>query len=336
MEKEKMETRAIGEIRAIDEEGIIEAHLTRWDVVDSYNSKFTRGAFKKTFSERKDRIKLLWNHDVLIGKTLEAHEDDYGPFIRAKINLDTVAGKDAYAHLKAGDVTEMSFGFNVLQDKMVDNVRVISEIRCMEISPVLFPANEAAKIVSVRAEDFNDTVSEAEVMNRGWRLTDALMRTLEEIWWNTPDVSKIGNAIDDFKAAYTLWAEEYLTMPNRSIPTDNELSIALYRHCSGDLDTLAKETAFTMTELRTMAEGRTLKIEKRDKLAELSTDVVVAHQKIRSEAVKALCDELRAGGFDDQEMKQIDDLLKNKKPNIDISEMISSMNELRTGLTKEK
>ena len=278
MEKE---IRSAGEIRATTDEGILEAYLTKWDSVDSYRSTFERGAFKKTFEERGNagKIKLLWDHSGLIGKVLESREDNYGPWIKAQINLDTSAGKEAFAHLRAGDVDAMSFGFNVIQDRMDKDLRIISEIRCLEVSPCVFPANESASIISVR-EEAEEAIPEE---------------------WNI-----------------------------------NELSIALYRHCKGDLDTLAKETAFTMAELRTMAEGRTLNIEKRDKLAELSDEIRTAHQKVRCKAVKELCDELQAGGFDAEEMKTFRSLLENKGSHTGISEMVSSMKELRTGLIKEK
>jgi hypothetical protein len=105
---------------------------------------------------------LLWDHDNLIGKVIEAREDSYGPWIKAQINLETIAGREAYAHLKAGDVDAMSFGFNVIQDSIENGIRNISEVRCLEASPCVFPANEQATIVSVRSE------GEAEELPEGW------------------------------------------------------------------------------------------------------------------------------------------------------------------------
>ena len=336
MDKEKMEIRAIGEVRSTDESGVLESYLTKWDSIDSYQSTFTRGAFKKTFEERGTKIKLLWDHDNLIGHVLEAREDNYGPWIKAQLNLETNAGRDAYAHLRAGDVDAMSFGFNVIQDKVINNVRTISEVRVLEVSPVLFPANEQAKIVSVRAEDFNETVTEAEIMSRGYMLMNALNETIQEIWWNTPDVTKIEMAIDAFKIAYVAWSEEYMTMGQRSVPTENMLSRALYEFSKGDLNKLAMETSFTIPELKRMAGGRPLELKSRNKLAELPDSIRAIHHNERSKAVQSLCSELQAGGLDEQEMKQLRTLLENKEPNTDISEMVSSIRKLRTGLIKEK
>jgi len=140
-------------IRSIgDSEGIVDAYLTAWDTIDSYKTSFQRGCFKKTFENRANKIKVLWNHDVLAGKCLEAREDEYGAFVRVQLNLATETGRTAFEHIKAGDVDSFSFGFNVVQDKWVDGIRTFTEVKVLECSPVLFPANDAAVIIDVRED----------------------------------------------------------------------------------------------------------------------------------------------------------------------------------------
>ena len=274
MEKEKMETRASGEIRGTTEEGVITAYLTKFNTVDSYSSTFLPGSFKRTFEERGQKIKLLWDHRDLCGHVIEAKEDSYGPRVVAQLNLDTTVGRDAYAHLKAGDVTEMSFGFNVISDKMVKNVRNISEIRCLEVSPVLFPANENATIIDIRGEEDNEVADE----------------------------------------------------------TGNLLTRAIHEYAKDDLESIAKNTSFTISELQRMAEGRILPLESRNKLSELPESIQDAHKEERNKTILALCDELRLGGLDIEETKKIEDLLKNKKLNSDVSEMVYGLSELRKQL----
>ncbi len=148
-----MEKRTTGEIRGI-ENGKVNAYLTRWETIDSYNTTFRRGAFKKTFEERGGKIKFLFNHRELAGKVLETSEDDYGPRVRCQCNLKTRAGLDTYNHLDAKDIDTFSFGFNTIQDNLLEGgVREITEVRCLECGPVLFPANEEARVVSVRTEE---------------------------------------------------------------------------------------------------------------------------------------------------------------------------------------
>jgi len=155
MKTTDIEKRSIqNSIRSIsDSEGIVDAYLTAWDTIDSYKTSFQRGCFKKTFENRANKIKVLWNHGVLAGKCLEAREDEYGAFVRVQLNLATETGRTAFEHIKAGDVDSFSFGFNVIQDKWVDGIRTFTEVKVLECSPVLFPANDAAIIVDVRQDE---------------------------------------------------------------------------------------------------------------------------------------------------------------------------------------
>ena len=348
-DKNEMEIRGIGEIRSTDEQGIIEAYLTKWNTVDEYRSTFKEGSFKKTFQERGNKIKLIWNHEDLIGKVIEAREDQHGPFVRGQINLETTAGKEAYAHCKAGDVDAFSFGFNVIQDKWVDGIRHIGEVRCMECGPVIFPANERAEIIQVREDpngkveekravdpdesptevevetiipeeenalDFDETVLNNEINGRGYKLFSALDQTLMDIWWSplAEGVSPVGlvdDAIQKFHGAYVEWANDYINMNNdtRSIPNAGEITAALFEHSQGDLDEIAKTTSLTISELRGLQENKLLPMESRAKLVELPEAIQRAHQKERSEIVSKFCDELRRGGFSDAERSRFKGLL---------------------------
>lgn len=338
--QEKVEHRSAGEIRATTDDGIIEAYLTKFGTVDEYRSTFTPGSFKKTFQERGEKIKMLWDHDNLIGHVIECREDGYGPWIKGQINMETNAGREAFAHLKAGDVDAMSFGFSVVQDKIEDDIRVISEVRCMEVSPVIFPANEQAKIVNVRAEDFNETADLATLGQRGWLLIDALCRTLDDLWWSAdgPDLAKIKTATQDFSKAYVAWAKEYLAQESRTIPTDNTLVRALFDHSKGNLAAIAQETFLTLDELRTLAKGNTLPIDQRNKLAELPDEVQAAHQEQRSKAVKTLCNELREGGFNEAERTRFMGLLENKEPDppSETTVITSEIRKLRESLKENQ
>ena len=430
------EVRSIGELRSVSDDGIIEAYLTKWNTVDEYRSTFREGAFKKTFQERGDKIKLIWDHDHLIGRVLEAREDQHGPWIKGQINMETTAGKDAHAHCKAKDVDAFSFGFNCIQDNVVDGIRDISEVKCWECGPSIFPANEEASIVSVRstpdgprlikslealqqeikvevrakeveagpeeilqravvkmqeqftktmdsmevrsdvdnledsealedsekakipedenrATDFDETVLIAELTNRGYKLFSALDQTLFDIWWNPmPEeesrVSLIDDAIQKFHGAYVEWANDYVnyfntdTTGQRSIPGNsegnNEIAAALFEHSQGDLDKLARSTSLTINELDGLRSNKLLPMESRAKLVELPSTIQKAHQKIRSEAVSQLCNELRHGGFNDAERSRFTGLLGIENKNDESDDFTSAINdmvELRDSLKKE-
>jgi HK97 family phage prohead protease len=109
-----------------------------------------RGAFRKSLAEGRD-VRALWNHDssIVLGRTsagtLRLEEDDKG--LKFEIDLpDTQAGRDAATSIGRRDVTGMSFGFEVVTAKWVEEqekdteLREIYDLRLWEISPVTFPA----------------------------------------------------------------------------------------------------------------------------------------------------------------------------------------------------
>ncbi len=138
--------------------GIVEAYLTKWGVVDDYNTSFKRGSFKKTFSERGAKIRFISEHDrsKVLGKVISVGEDDYGPKVTCQCNLETVAGKEMFAHLRAGDYDSFSFGFFPIQENLLTNgVLNYTEVKVMEVGPTSFPANEQAIVTDVRTSEQN-------------------------------------------------------------------------------------------------------------------------------------------------------------------------------------
>jgi len=313
------ETRECSDIRADGPEGVVKAYLTKWGTIDSYNSTFIRGSFKKTFSERGSKIKLLYNHDPLAGKVLRTGEDEVGPWVEVQFNLDTQTGSDAFAHIRAKDIDCFSFGFNILQArKNADGVTEILEVRCFEVSPVVFEANSEAKIVEIRAEDFNETLDISTLRGEGWRAFDALANTIDDIMWNdnTPDevLSKIDTAIGDFHMMYMQWLNDYLTQ----FRDDIDAAMMELRHSPDEVknelrsvnkDELISSTSLTKEEFETLQRGDLLKTESRKKLSDLPDNIREAHQRKRVEAVSTLCDELRESGFTDLERERFRALL---------------------------
>lgn len=336
-----MEFRPFGEVRSInEEEGIVEAYLTKWNTVDSYNSTFKRGAFKKTFQERQGKIRLLFNHQTLCGKVLEAREDAVGPFVRCQFNLDTTAGKDGFAHVRAGDVDAFSFGFNVTKSGSKNGVREISEVICMECGPVIFPANDEAAIVAYRtaleeagrivldeeeeggeeerAEDFDDTFEDNQLMGMGWRLLMALEETLDDCWWNSGSteevIGKVDEAIAKFQASYMQWARDFTSRfwegeTRSSVPTNNHIAVLMQKYIDGGVEDLAKRTSFNLQELEDLRSGKMLPIESRSKLKELPAPIADAHHQMRCAKVEDLCAEIRSRGFTEMERVRFGALL---------------------------
>ena len=121
-----------------------------------------RGAFSKSIKQSDQRA--VWNHntDVVLGRrkngTLRLWEDENG--LGNEITPpDTDMIRDmVIAPIERGDVDQMSFGFRVIADSVLEEDNVITirlkEIDLVEVSPCTIPAYAGTSIgLSARSED---------------------------------------------------------------------------------------------------------------------------------------------------------------------------------------
>ena len=346
----EMETRNhSGEFRSVGEDGVFEGYLTVWDTVDDYNSQFQRGAFSKTIQERGSKVKVFYDHEHLIGSSVELREDDHGLFGKGKLNLSVPKAQEAYAFMKDGTLEGLSFGFRTIKDGMVNSIRQIKEAQLYEFGPVIFPAGEDSLITDVRATNFNESMSEEELRRKQGVLMDSLWTTLSDIWWDgdtsADNVAGImDSALSDFHGAYMEYVGEWVNRywansESRESPLGNSLSVAmgtLLEESRKSIEDLAGETEFTVAELQELRKGKL--IENRAKLSKLSDKVASSHREIRNTAVETLCTELRSN-FSESEKKRVMALLKpvetrQSKPEsaTDLTEMLTYFkNEQSTG-----
>ena len=119
------------------------------------------GAFKASI--KKDDVRALFNHDpnFVLGRnkagTLTMSEDDAG----LKVSIeppDTQFARDLAVSIERGDITQMSFAFQVQEEEWVrgekkdPDVRKIKKVRLYDVSPVTFPAYEGTDI-AIRSHD---------------------------------------------------------------------------------------------------------------------------------------------------------------------------------------
>ena len=146
------------------EEGppVIKGHAAVFNVVESggwFREQVAPGAF--TASLKEDDIRALWNHDtaVVLGRnrsgTLKLWEDERGLAVEIT-PPDTQLARDLIETIKRGDVTQMSFGFQVkkatwTEEENQDDLRTIEEVKLWEVSPVTFPFYKGTD-VNVKAE----------------------------------------------------------------------------------------------------------------------------------------------------------------------------------------
>ncbi len=119
------------------------------DIGGWFKERVLPGAFKESIGQ--DDIRALFNHDpnIVLGRnkagTLRLSEDEVG--LAIEIDLpDTQAARDLAISMERGDVTQMSFGFEVLDASWDtidgEDVRVLKRVKLWDVSPVTYPAYE--------------------------------------------------------------------------------------------------------------------------------------------------------------------------------------------------
>ncbi len=131
-----------------------------WD--DAYET-IDAGAFDL---EADKDVRALTNHDttLVLGRTtvgtLVLREDERGLFGTITINQNDQDAVNLYERVKRGDVSQCSFGFDILDEAMerVDGMPTVWHIRKVklyEVSVVTFPAYEETGVQARKAEVAN-------------------------------------------------------------------------------------------------------------------------------------------------------------------------------------
>ena len=146
----------------------IRGHKTDAMVVEGYASVFDsvynigfdeivdRGAFDNVLD---DDVRFFFDHaGTPLARTkngtLQLSVDDVGLHYRAELS-DTNAGRDLFAAIQRGDVSESSFAFTIERESRdAKNVRHIESVAALwDISAVSFPASPATNVSEARGRD---------------------------------------------------------------------------------------------------------------------------------------------------------------------------------------
>ncbi len=112
----------------------------------------------------QDDIRVLVDHDtrLVLGRnkagTASFRVDDHGLWASVLINPEDTDATNAYARNKRGDVTQASFGFDILDEETEfrDDGTIhwtIKKVKLYEVSVCTFPAYKETE-VNARREDF--------------------------------------------------------------------------------------------------------------------------------------------------------------------------------------
>ena len=126
-------------------------HAAMFNVIGDggwFREKIAPGAFAKSIE--RDDVRALFNHDknFPLGRnkagTLRLSEDDKG--LLSEIDPpDTQYARDLLVSIGRGDITQMSFGFEIVAEERIKgqgkepDLFIIKEAKLWDVSPVTFP-----------------------------------------------------------------------------------------------------------------------------------------------------------------------------------------------------
>lgn len=137
--------------------------------VDSYGDTIVKGAFESSL-KNNGKPKMFFNHDwysLPIGKWTVAKEDDHGLYVEGEFTPGLKIGEEVRAAMRHGTLDGLSIGGYVRKGDYdeTENGRVIRKWSdLVEVSPVVFPADSAARIdaSSVKGAELLGAIEAAE------------------------------------------------------------------------------------------------------------------------------------------------------------------------------
>ncbi len=164
------------EIKALGEDGLISGYGSVFGNKDSYGEIVDKGAFKRSLADyrRQKRLpKMFWQHDPgqPIGHWTDMAEDDTGLLVTGQLNMNVQKGREAYFHLRDGDIEGLSIGYRVIKETRdeANDAVILKELSLMEVSVVSLPANAEATVSAVKAAETEELIS---LLVAGDRLTE--------------------------------------------------------------------------------------------------------------------------------------------------------------------
>lgn len=148
------------EIKATKDGAEFEGYGSVFGNVDSYNEIVAQGAFADSIKDIKASgrpLPVLWNHnsDEPIGKYLDLVEDERGLKVRGQLLTGSVSrAKEIASMIEAGIISGLSIGYYVKGYTIDEETRIwtLTKLKLREISVVTFPANDEARIETVKAK----------------------------------------------------------------------------------------------------------------------------------------------------------------------------------------
>jgi len=161
------------EIKSISDSGKFSGYGSVFGVKDSYGDIVVPGAFADSLADHKSKGRLpamLWQHrsSEPIGVYTSMDEDSIGLPLEGQLALTTVRGAEAHALMKMKALTGLSIGYQTRLESYdkVSGINTLQKLDLWEVSPVTFPANDAARISGVKGIEAIEDLKSAEAFLR--------------------------------------------------------------------------------------------------------------------------------------------------------------------------
>ena len=136
--------------------GLFDGYASTFGNIDSFGDTIMAGAFKDTIADRTRPVKMFYQHSIgrVIGKWLSLAEDETGLFVQGELTPNHTDASNVYASMKHGAIDGLSIGFRIPTggaEEIEGGGRRISKVELVEISVVSMPAEDAARIGTVKS-----------------------------------------------------------------------------------------------------------------------------------------------------------------------------------------
>lgn len=167
-------------------DGAFSGYASVWGVKDSYREIVAKGAFLESLAEtaaKGRKLPILWQHrsDEPIGHWDVLREDGKGLFGEGTLWLEeTPYARLAKRGMASGAISGLSIGYFVRSDSYdeVNRLRTLTKLDLREISVVTDPANDEARVDTIKAKlAAGELITEREfgklLRERGFSRADA-------------------------------------------------------------------------------------------------------------------------------------------------------------------
>ena len=154
------------ELNAADDSKMtVSGYASIFGNLNSYGYTFDKGAFSGSLKDKEIRFLFNHNHDFVIGKILDAFEDENGLFFKAEFLSGVQQSVEVYQMLKQGAINGVSIGFVTISENSVNGIIHKTKVDLWEISIVTFPANDKATVQQVNtANDSTETLTDVKIV----------------------------------------------------------------------------------------------------------------------------------------------------------------------------